>query len=231
MTDSPRQIVSFNFFKLASSWRHQPAEQRSAQRAEFAAALGRWNACGSMRVVGYSTMGTRAESDLMLWRICYSLEELQSMTGELLATSLGSHLEITRSFLGMTRHSRYMIPHARHKQVDMRAIRPGEHKYLFLHPLAKTAQWYLLDPDQRQKIVNEQIEVLGDYPRVKMNVIYGYGLDDWDVYIAYESDAPEDLLELGLSMRETEAYRYNQSPQPVFTCVRVTPEEMLERLG
>ena len=167
----------------------------------------------------------------MLWRICYSLEELQRMTAELLASGLGAHAEISRSLLGMTRHSRYMIAFEKHKQVDMGAIRPGEHKFLFLHPMAKTSQWYMLDPDQRQKIINEQIEVLGDFPRVKMNVIYGYGMDDWDFYIAYESDFPEDVLELGVSMRETESYRYNQPALPVFTCVRTTPEEMLAALG
>ena len=231
MSESPRQIVSFIFYKVQPSWRHLPAAERAQHRRDFAEVLARWNNCGSMRVVCYSTVGTRADCDLMLWRICYTLEELQRMTAELLATGLGAHLTATHSLLGMTRRSRYMVSHERHKQVDMRAIRPGEHKYLFLYPLVKSAQWYMLDPDQRQVIVNEQIKVLGEYPQVKMNVVYCYGMDDQDFILAFESDSPESLMDMALDMRETESHRYNQKNWPHFTCVRTTSEEMLERLG
>ena len=231
MADSPRQIVSFTFYKVAPAWRHCPAAERAEHRREFTETLARWNVCGSMRAVCYSTVGMRADCDLMLWRICYSLEELQGMTSELLATRLGAHLQCTHLLLGMTRRSRYMITHERHKQVDLRAIHAGEHKYLFLYPLVKSAQWYMLDPDQRQIIVNEQIKVLGEYPRLKMNVVYCYGMDDQDFILAFESDSPEELMDMALAMRETESHRYNQKNWPHFTCVRTTPEEMLERLG
>ena len=231
MSESPRQIVSFSFYKLQPAWRQLPAAQRGEHRRQFAEALARWNICGSMRAVCYSTVGTRADCDFMLWRICYTLAELQQMTTELFSTDLGAYLSPAHSLLGMTRRSRYMISHERHKQVDLRAIHPGEHKYLFLHPLVKSPQWYMLDPDQRQIIVNEQIKVLGEYPHIKMNVVYSYGMDDQDFILAFETDSPESYMDMALDMRETESHRYNQRNWPHFTCVRCTADEMLERLG
>jgi len=231
MPESRRQIVSFTFFRATPGWRLLPRTERSEHRHEFSDVVTRWNTCGSMRVVPYSTIGTRADCDMMLWRICYTLEELQRMTADLLATRLGAHLAITHSLLGMTKRSRYMITHEQHKQIDMRAIRPGEHKYLNISPLVKTAAWYNLDPDQRQMIINDQIRALGEYPHVKLNIIYSFGLDSQDFILAWESDSPEDLLDVAQAMRETDSNRYNQRDTPMFTCVQTSVDEMLERLG
>ena len=168
---------------------------------------------------------------MMLWRICYSLDELQRMSADLLGARLGGYLRIAHNFIGMTKRSRYMIRHEESRQVDIRAIRPGEHKYLFLSPLVKTAAWYSLDPDQRQVIINNQIKELANFPQVKLNIIYSFGMDDQDFLLAYESDSAEDVLDVQQAMRETESNRYNQRDTPMFTCVQTTAHEMLERLG
>lgn len=226
-----RQFVTFTFYRAEPEWRRVPLTERNEHRREFADVITRWNTAGSMRVVPYSTVGTRAESQMMLWRICYSLDELQHMSAELLGTRLGGYLRIAHNFLGMTKRSRYMIRYEESRQVDIRAIRPGERKYLFLMPLVKNANWYTLDPDQRQVIINDQIKELTNFPHVKMNVIYSFGMDDQDFLLAYESDAPEDVLDVIQSMRETESNRYTLRDTPTFTCVQTSVQEMLERLG
>ena len=35
------------------------------------------------------------------------------------------------------------------------------------------------------------------YPRVKLNTIYSFGLDDQDFVVAFETNFPEDFLDLG----------------------------------
>lgn len=231
MADLRRQIVSFTFYRAEPEWRRVQATERAEHRREFAEVVTRWNGCGSMRAVCYSTVGTRAETQMMLWRICYSLDELQQMSADLLRTRLGGYLRISHNFLGMTKRSQYMIRHEDSRQVDIRAIRPGERKYLFLSPLVKTAAWYNLDPDQRQIIINDQIKELGNFPGVKLNIVYSFGMDDQDFLMAYESDSPEDVLDAAQATRETESNRYNQRDSPTFTCVQTTVQEMLERLG
>jgi len=231
MTDVRRQFVAFTFYRAEPEWRRVPPGERAEHRREFAEVITRWNTAGSMRVVPYSTVGTRAEAQMMLWRICYSLDELQRMSADLLGARLGGYLRIAHNFIGMTKRSRYMIRHEESRQVDIRAIRPGEHKYLFLSPLVKTAAWYSLDPDQRQVIINNQIKELANFPQVKLNIIYSFGMDDQDFLLAYESDSAEDVLDVQQAMRETESNRYNQRDTPMFTCVQTTAHEMLERLG
>lgn len=231
MPDVRRQIVAFTFYRAEPEWRRVSVTERNEHRREFAEVITRWNTTGSMRVVPYSTVGTRAEAQMMLWRICYSLDELQRMSADLLGTRLGGYLRIANNFIGMTKRSRYMIRHEESRQVDIRAIRPGEHKYLFLSPLVKNAAWYSLDPDQRQTIINDQVKELENFPRVKLNIIYSFGMDDQDFLLAYESDAPEDVLDVVQATRETESNRYTQRDTPMFTCVQTSAHEMLERLG
>jgi chlorite dismutase len=89
MTDVRRQFVAFTFYRAEPEWRRVPPSERAAHRREFAEVITRWNTAGSMRVVPYSTVGTRAEAQMMLWRICYSLDELQRMSADLLGARLG----------------------------------------------------------------------------------------------------------------------------------------------
>jgi chlorite dismutase len=69
------------------------------------------------------------------------------------------------------------------------------------------------------------------YPRVKLNTTYSFGLDDQEFVVAFESNFPEDFLDLVQQLRETEISAYTLRDTPIFTCVRMKPEEMLDRLG
>src|SRR5512146_1932170 len=86
-----RQIVSFTFFKVMPEWRRLPQDEREEHRREAAEVINRWNIPDQMKVLTYSTVGIRPECDFMLWRICYSLECLQSMQQELYSTRLAGY--------------------------------------------------------------------------------------------------------------------------------------------
>ena len=57
---------------------------------------------------------------MVLWRICYTPEDLNQMTAELLATPLGGYLEIAYNYLSMTKRSQYLIGHEHEGQHDSR---------------------------------------------------------------------------------------------------------------
>jgi chlorite dismutase len=80
-------------------------------------------------------------------------------------------------------------------------------------------------------MVQDFIRIMDEFPRVRLNVMYSFGLDDQDFIVAIGSDYPEDVLDMVQQMREAESTGYNQRDTPVFTCQRTTIEEMLERLG
>jgi chlorite dismutase len=227
-----RQMIGFNFFKVLPEWRRLPATERAAHKSEFAEVIKRWNKPGEMLNLSYSTVGLRGDVDMVLWRICYSVDDLNQMMSELMATSLGGYLTTPHSFLSMTKRSQYLIGHEHEGQADSRGfLRPGGQKYIFIYPFWKTRAWYLLPMEERQRLMNEHIRVGHLYPRVKLNTTYSFGIDDQEFVVAFESNFPEDFLDLVQQLRETEASAYTLRDTPIFTCIRMTPEEMLDRLG
>ncbi len=227
-----RQIVSFQFFKVMPEWRRLPAEERAAHKQALATVIESWNQADRMLTLTYSTVGTRSECDLMLWRICTTVDDLNRMTAELMATPMGGYLETAFSYLAMTKRSQYLIGHEHEGQADSRGfLRPGRQKYIFVYPFWKTRAWYLLPKDERQRLMTEHIRVGHLYPRVKLNTTYSFGLDDQEFVVAFETNYPEDFLDLVEQLRGTEISAYTLKDYPIFTCVRMTTQEMLDRVG
>src|SRR5271168_3290294 len=75
-----RQTIGFTFFKVLPEWRRLPASEKDAHRAAFAEVIKRWNQPGRLLSLTYSTVGLRGDCDMVLWRICYSPEDLNEMT-------------------------------------------------------------------------------------------------------------------------------------------------------
>jgi chlorite dismutase len=226
-----RQLISFSFYKIMPEWRRLARSERDDHRREAAEVLRRWSNYSELCLLTYSTVGLRSDCDFVLWRICYSLDCLQTMTSELLSTRLGGYLQTSYSYLSMTKRSQYQVG-PEHQNYDLRgAIKPGTFKYLFVFPMEKTKALYALPFEERQRMVQDYIRIMDDFPRVRLNVMYSFGLDDQDFIVAMGSDYPEDVLDMVQQMREAESTGYNQRDTPVFTCQRTTIEEMLERLG
>src|SRR3990170_1192916 len=227
-----RQVVNFGFFKVDPAWRRLAAKDRERGKVQFCQVATEWGHSGRMTVLSYTTVGMRADTDFMLWRICYHLEEIQEMTTALLNTELGQYLTMPYSLLAMTKRSTYVIEHQHEGQVDSRGqLRPGQYKYLFVYPFVKTREWYLLSMPTRQGIMNEHIALGHKYPSVKLNTTYSFGLDDQEFVVAFESDKPGDFLDLVMDLRETEASSYTARDIPTFTCIRKNLREILDSLG
>jgi chlorite dismutase len=177
-------------------------------------------------------VGIRGDCDFMLWRIGYELELFQEMTSKLLATGLGRYLTIPYSYLAMTKRSIYVDHHVHENQESRRLqIIPGKSKYIFVYPFVKTREWYLLTKAARQGMMDEHIEVGHRFPSVKLNTTYSFGLDDQEFVVAFETDKPEDFLDLVMALRETEGSRFTLRDTPIFTCILKSMKEMLDTLG
>lgn len=227
-----RQIVGFTFFKVMPEWRRLPLTERVAHKRSFVEVIQKWNKPGKLLTITYSTVGLRGDCDMALWRICYAMEDMNQMTADLLATPLGGYLLTPQNYLAMTKRSQYMIGQGLEGEAESRVnIRPGSQKYIFIYPFWKTRAWYLLPLEERQRLMAEHIRIGHLYPRVKLNTTYSFGLDDQEFVVAFESDYPEDFLDLVQQLRETEISAYTLKDTPVFSCVRMTPADMLDRLG
>lgn len=227
-----RQIVCFSFYKLMPEWRRLPAEEKSAHKQAFAEVLKRWNKPGEFLSLTYSTIGTRGDVDMCVWSIGYAVEELNRMRAELMGTPLGGYLHSPHNFLAMTKRSQYQIDREDESEGEGRgAIRPGGQKYIFIYPFWKTRPWYLLSMAERKRLMDEHIRIGLLYPRVKLNTTYSFGIDDQEFVVAFETNFPEDFLDLVQQLRETEISLYTLEDTPIFSCVRLPAEEMLNRLG
>jgi len=227
-----RQVVNFIMYKLDPAWRMLSEETKQQDREQFCRLLTSWIQPERMLVLPYSLVGFRADADIMLWRICTQLEDLQQMSTEISQTGLGRYLRTSHSLLAMTRKSMYTLKHVHPGQTDTRgSLSPGKYKYLFIYPFVKTREWYRLNLPARQGMMNEHIAVGHKYPRVKLNTTYSFGLDDQDFVVAFESDHAEDFVDLVMELRETDASRYTARDTPIFTCVLHSVDSMIATLG
>jgi chlorite dismutase len=225
-----RQYVNFIYYKVDPAWRRLPEAARTQGKQEFLRAVEDYT--GTVLVVPYSTVGIRGDCDFMLWRISYDLDLFQDMSAKILASGLGKYLTTPYSYLGMTKRSVYVDHHTHEGQEGKRlTVVPGKSKYIFVYPFLKTRDWFLLKKSARQGIMDEHTEVGRRFPSVKLNTSHSFGLDDQEWVVAFESDKPEDFLELVMALRETEGSRYTLRDTPIFTCIRKSLKETLDTLG
>jgi chlorite dismutase len=225
-----RQYIRYLFYKVRPSWRQDiPADEHPHQRAALANVLESFKE--KMAVLrAYSTLGTRGDADFMLWMVSERLEDFQELQSAVLGTTMGMHLDTPYSYLAMTRRSQYVDRHV-HEDGEGEGrrtrVRPLDRKYLFVYPMVKKRPWYRLSNEERQQAMDEHIRVGHEFPRVKINTSYSFGLDDQEFVVAFETDYPGDFLDLVERLRGGEASAYTERETPIFTCVAGTFSEVL----
>ncbi|GAB4563252.1 MAG: hypothetical protein Kow0047_11920 [Anaerolineae bacterium] len=224
-----RQYVRFAFYKVDPSWRRLRPQVQVEHKRELLNTIESFHR--RMLLRPYSTMGTRADAELLLWQIAERLEPFQELATAIARTAMGGYLNMTYSFLSQTKRSIYEIRDAPGQDEERLIIQPSEARYLFVYPFIKTRPWYRMSLAARQGMMDEHIEVGRRYPSVKLNTTYSFGLDDQEFVVAFETDEPSDFLDLVQDLRETEASLYTLRDTPLFTCIRVTLAEALDALG
>src|SRR5688572_27008467 len=104
MTDE--RFVHAWHLRLDPAWRRRPAEERRADLGTFCAAAGR--AERRLMQYSYSTVGLRADGDLLLWRLAERIEDLEETAADQLAAGIGSWLTPSISMIGLIRPSQYV---------------------------------------------------------------------------------------------------------------------------
>jgi chlorite dismutase len=226
-----RQYIRYLLYKARPSWRALAPDERDAARADLLAVLEPF--VERLPVLrAFSTLGTRADADFLFWIVSERLEDFQELQAAILRTSMGAHLDTAYSYLAMTRRSQYIDRHEHADQEGRRTrVRPTGRKYLFVYPMVKKRPWYRLSLAERQQAMDEHIRVGHEFPRVKINTSYSFGLDDQEFVVAFETDYPGDFLDLVERLRGGEASAYTERETPIFTCVAGSIAEVLELLG
>ncbi len=225
-----KQFVKFSFFRVRDDVRRAPDDERLALGKRLGSLLQR--SAERMLTRTYSTVGTRRDTDFLIWQVADELPVIQDWHAELMASPLGWALQRSHSFLSMTMRSMYSNPlHPETKGRDTLRDDGGTSDYLFVYPMVKTRPWYELPIEERQRIMGGHIEIGHRYHEIKINTTYSYGLDDQEFVVAFEGDNPGQFLALVRDLRLSEASSYTERDTPMFTCRRMAPPELIPHLG
>jgi chlorite dismutase len=225
-----REYLKYTFFKVDSGWRRSDGANKPAAKQEFASVVERF---GKQNILSsYSLVGIRGDADFMFWTISRRLEDFQELTSNLLSSTLGKYLQVPYSYLAMTRQSEYLGGHQHEGQEGASLQKhPGNSKYLFVYPFVKKREWYFLPHDERRLAMAEHFKIGHKYPSIQIHTGYSFGLDDQEFVLAFETDKPADFLELVMELRSSEASRYTAIETPIFTCIAMPINDILNLLG
>ncbi len=224
------QSVKFSFYRLSIEARRLPATERAALGEALTDFLD--ESTQAMLTRAYSTVGTRADVELVLWQVHDDLEVITAWHEALRRSPVGAWLEEPHSYLSMTMRSQYNNElHEGTEKRERLRLDGGVDQYLFVYPMAKTRPWYALSADERQRMMDEHIAIGHKYHSIKINTTYSYGLDDQEFVVAFEGDSPGEFLALVRELRDSEASAYTLFDTPMFTCRRLALGEVATLLG
>jgi chlorite dismutase len=217
------QYIAYRFYRAQPGWRRLPVEERAAHKDAFAEVVDEWTGrMDALRV--YSVAGVRPDSDFFLWEITERYADLGELGAALNGTPLAGWLDVPYSYLATTKASEYT--QARRS----RRVTPRGSPYLVVYPFVKLRPWYALPADDRQRAMDEHIEIGRGFPTITNHTTYSFGIDDQEFMTAFECEEPADFMHLMLTLRESEASRYTERDTPIFVGQHVTIREALDRL-
>ena len=223
---SDERFVHAWLLRLDPAWRRQSVEDRRADVDAFCAAAGR--AERHLLQHSYSTIGLRAEGDLLLWRMADEIDAIEETAADLLAAGIGRWLTPAISMIGLTRPSQYV----KRPTAQEQSLFTGDRsRYLVVYPFVKSVEWYLTPADERQQVMRGHMKVGHAYPQVRQLLAYSFGLDDQEFIVAYETDDLVAFQDLVRELRETESRRSTVRDTPIIAGIHRPLGRILELLS
>jgi len=221
--EQKQYYFNFSFFKVDPKWRWMAdlAKEESAREVENIIR----NSFVKFR--SYSTLGLRDDADFLFWFAAESIEEIQDLISKLYLTVFGKYITPSHVYLSCTRPSIY----AKSGRVSSFVVGDEPKKYAIVYPFTKTREWYLLPTQQRQKMMEQHIEVGKRYPQVVLNTTYSFGIADEDFMLAFETDDLQAFQNLIMDLRETKVSVYVKVDIPMIVCVKKDIIPLITSLG
>jgi chlorite dismutase len=214
-------FLKITLFKLGQGYRQLDADEREKGKKEFVDLIGQHSANDEIRT--YSTVGTRADAELMLVQDSASVDTFHELSKGINQSLMGSYLEQAHSYLSIRRKSRYKHGGGAPKLKE-------DYKYMVIYPMTKTRPWYEKSMQERQEMMNDHFRVGKNYPMVKINTSYAFGLDDTEFVLSFEMDNPSDFTSLVMDLREVPAAQYTATEIPIFTTIKMPINEALDAM-
>jgi chlorite dismutase len=173
----------------------------------------------------YSTVGFRADADLMLWLVGSSPEDVQRFLVEFRRTGAGRLMDLSWTFMGVVKPAEFV---ADHRPAFVKGV-PAK-TYLCVYPFVRTPEWYLLPAEERGAMLREHGVFGREFPEVLANTTSAFGLGDWEWILAFEADEADVLVDCIRRLRDAEARRYTKEEIPFVTGIRKSVADALDDL-
>jgi len=96
-----------------------------------------------------------------------------------------------------------------------------------VYPFTKTPDWYLLDYEERRRLMGEHGQMGRDYPSILTNTTSSFGFGDQEFIVAIEEDDPATLLRMVQQLRAAEVRKYTAVDTPIFFGRRMPIDEAI----
>jgi peroxiredoxin len=202
----------------------QDPEDRARAVAEIEDLFKSWD--GTITVRGtYSTVGFRADADVMLWLVGPSPEDVQRALVEFRRTEAGSLMDLTWTFMGVVKPAEFTSDHA---PAFVKGDPPAT--YACVYPFVRTPEWYLIPREERGEMLAEHGVMGREYPDVLANTTSAFGLGDWEWILAFEADQLDRLVDCIRRLRDATARRFTKEETPFVTGIRKDVASVLDDL-
>ena len=170
----------------------------------------------------YSTLGFSAGADLILWVVADDMRKLHALAADLHSSAFSAFFEQVHVYAGTASASQYDPSHG---PAFLRGIPPKD--YLSVYPFTKTPDWFLLDFEERRRLMVEHGKMGNEYPSILTNTINSFGIADQEFVVALEDDDPAILVKMVQRLRAAEVRKYTALDTPIFLGLKMPVEDAI----
>jgi chlorite dismutase len=222
---TPRTLSHYALVAFTPEYWSLTPEQRAAVHAAWLGAL----RAAAPRVDVYQVFPAEHGSDVCVWcAVDAQSDDAAAAFFQSFARATNPHrryLRVTETLWGFTRPSQYSRAQRSTQEIDPFAAE--RQPYLVIYPFVKSAEWYLLPREERQRLMNEHIRIGKQYQEITQLLLYSFGLQDQEFVVVYELPRLDRFSALVADLRASEARPYTVRDTPLHTCIWHPAEETL----
>ncbi|MBM7501961.1 chlorite dismutase family protein [Brachybacterium muris] len=161
----------------------------------------------------YDVSGFRAEADLMMWLAADEPEALQAGLRTLENSLAGTLLHREWAAVGVHRMAEFTRSHVPSFMTKGR----GRKQWICVYPFVRSYEWYLLEEEERRRMLIEHGKLGRDFPQVNANTVASFALGDYEWLLSFEADDLHDLVDMMRHLRYSDARLHVREELPFHT--------------
>ena len=165
----------------------------------------------------------RSDGDIVFWYSSHYPETIEAVKFSL-NDKFSLYMRPNYSMISLYEDSPYLKPDS----VLDDTLKQAPLKYFVAYPMSKQPEWYLLDYEERKKIMAEHIGMALADPEgrsVRSYTTYSYGLGDQEFVVLYETESLAAWSHATKKLREARARKWIVNETPII--VGILREKLL----